>query len=262
MPSPFPGMDPYIEGWIWGDFHSRLIPAVFDQLVTKLPERYIASTELFVWRVEEDDAARSLLGGPDIHVKAIDPALSATNVSIASAPYVTTLASVERRQKYISIVDAAERREVTVIECLSPANKTRGDDGNAYRAKREEYLANRINLVEIDLLRGGVRPPLGEPQPPITDYYLLVCRSETSSKFGVWPFSLRDPIPPLLVPLDPDVHDITIDLRACIDHVYDAGRYGRQLEYDRPPRPPLHHVDAAWARELLAAKLTANGTGA
>ncbi len=26
MPSPFPGMDPHIESWIWEDFHARWSP--------------------------------------------------------------------------------------------------------------------------------------------------------------------------------------------------------------------------------------------
>ena len=49
MPSPYPGMDPYLESWIWGDFHSNLISAlVLAQLNAKLPRRHIANTELFV----------------------------------------------------------------------------------------------------------------------------------------------------------------------------------------------------------------------
>ena len=51
MPTPFPGMDPYIESWIWGSFHSNLITAIYDRLNPRLPKRFIASTELFVLRL-------------------------------------------------------------------------------------------------------------------------------------------------------------------------------------------------------------------
>ena len=68
MPSPFPGMDPYIEGWIWGDFHARFMTAIFDRLSPRLPDQYVASVELFVWRVDDKEGERVLLGGPDVQV--------------------------------------------------------------------------------------------------------------------------------------------------------------------------------------------------
>src|SRR5687767_11093923 len=74
MPSPFPGMDPYIESWIWGSFHTNLIVAICDQLNPRLPKRYIAATELYVWRFDNSEVERLLLGGPDVHVKDVQPA--------------------------------------------------------------------------------------------------------------------------------------------------------------------------------------------
>jgi hypothetical protein len=38
MPSPFPGMDPYLEGWLWPDVHATLIPAIRAALAARLPE--------------------------------------------------------------------------------------------------------------------------------------------------------------------------------------------------------------------------------
>src|SRR5439155_20452495 len=47
---------------------------------------------------------------------------------------------------------------VTVIEVLSPTNKLPGSDGSReYAHKRERLLESHVNLVEIDLLRGGQR---------------------------------------------------------------------------------------------------------
>ena len=90
MPSPFPGMDPYIESWIWGDFHARLITTICDRLNPTLPKRYLASTELFVWRVDNSEEERLLLGGPDVHVverKKSRPARNA--VGTQTAPITT-----------------------------------------------------------------------------------------------------------------------------------------------------------------------------
>jgi hypothetical protein len=261
MPSPFPGMDPYIESWIWPSFHGNVIVAIQDYLNPRLPKRYIASTELFVWRFDNSEEQRLLLGGPDVHVSDLQPGTSGPAVATVSAPITTVLPGVVRKQRFIKITDPEARRVVTVIEVLSPTNKVRGDDGLAYRLKREEYIANGISLVEIDLLRAGERPPLGDPPPPITDYYILVQRGWEPGHFGIWPVGVRDPLPPIPVPLDPDMPCVNLDLRACMDHVYDFGRYAEQLNYTRPPRPPLREPDATWARELLAPTINPPATG-
>lgn len=252
MPTPFPGMDPYIESWIWGSFHSNLITAIYDRLNPRLPKRFIASTELFVWRV--DNSERLLMGGPDVFVSDRDPVPGSGGVATLAAPINTVLPGVVRKQRYVKIIDSEERRVVAVIEILSPSNKTGGEDGQMYRLKREEYLASGISLVEIDLLRAGQRPPLGDPAPPISDYYVLVHRGWERSRIGIWPVSVRESLPLMPIPLDPDVAELTIDLRACIDHVYDFGRYAEQLDYSKPPKPPLREPDATWARDLLASR--------
>ncbi len=256
MPSPFPGMDPYLESWIWASFHSSMISALHAQLNAKLPRRYIANTELFVWREELPERERRVMVGPDILVSDQRPAAgTATTGAVVQAPITTTLPGVERKQRYVRVVDTVARRVVAVVEILSPSNKTAGDKGEAYRFKREEYIAAGVNLVEIDLLRSGVRPPLGDPAPPISDYYVLVSRAAEQPLLRIWPISVLDPLPPLPVPLDPDVSEPLLDLRASLDRVYDEGRYGEQLDYSQPPTPPLREPDASWARNLLAARL-------
>jgi hypothetical protein len=137
---------------------------------------------------------------------------------------------------------------------LSPSNKVPGDDGQAYRFKRGQYLAGRVNLVEIDLLRAGERPPLGDPPPAPSDYYILVSRASEFPQAGFWPLSVRDVLPTIPVPLDPEEADVPLDLRPCADRAYDEGRYGSQINYTQAPNPPLREPDALWARQLLAAR--------
>jgi Protein of unknown function (DUF4058) len=254
VPSPFPGMDPYIESWIFPSFHAGLITAIYDRLNPHLPKRFIASMELFVWRV--DNTERLLVGAPEIYVADREPAPTGGGVVTIAAPVNTILPGITRKQRYIKIVDSEERRIVTVIEVLSPSNKTGGEDGQAYRLKREEYMANGISLVEIDLLRAGHRPPLGDPAPAISDYYVLVHRGWERNRMGIWPISLREPLPQVPVPLDADIPDQLLDLKPCFEHVYEAGRYAEQLDYTKPPKPPLREPDATWARELLANRIT------
>jgi len=138
VPSPFPGMDPYIESWIYPSFHAGLITAIYDRLNPRLPKRFIASMELFVWRV--DNTERLLIGAPDIFVADREPTPSGGGLATIVAPVNTILPGIIRKQRYIKIVDSEERRIVTVIEVLSPSNKTGSEDGQAYRLKREESL--------------------------------------------------------------------------------------------------------------------------
>ena len=65
MPSPFPGMDPYLERpSLWSDFHSTIIVAFRAALNAVLPERYVANVDQYVWLHEPDLETRRRLGRP------------------------------------------------------------------------------------------------------------------------------------------------------------------------------------------------------
>src|SRR5207248_9608925 len=126
-------------------------------------------------------------------------------VATLTAPTTTLLPAVRREgNKYLKIKEARSDRLITVIEFLSPANKTPGADRDAFLAKRNEYLATKTNIVEIDLHRTGRRMPMGEPAPPTADYYVFVCRAADFPKTGIWPFSVRHPLPEIPIPLKPE----------------------------------------------------------
>src|SRR5262245_43202088 len=264
MPSPFPGMDPYIEDpFFWTDFHSNFMGAIRAALNAVLPSRYIASTERHVWVCQVDPhTTHQLLGSPDVQVA--DKGRAAhTAMAVATAPAPTAVAPViillplvrPQGSRFIQIVDRRYRRLVTAVEVLSPSNKVSGEDGDAFRHKRGEYLGGRVNLVEVDLLRSGPRPLLGDPPPAPSDYYILVSRAAEFPQAAFWPLSVRDHLPKIPVPLDPGEADVPLDLRACLDRVYDEGRYETELDYSQPPTPPLDEPEATWARELLDARL-------
>lgn len=94
----------------------------------------------------------------------------------------------------LEIRDVAERRLMTVIEILSPANKY--DQGfEAYVEKRTKLLQTETHLLEIDLLRGGERILLtGEELPPAA-YYGFLSRFNRRPRTEVWPIQLRESLP-------------------------------------------------------------------
>lgn len=58
MPSPFPGMDPYLEGSLWTSVHFALSAEIARQLAPKLRPRYLVlPAERFVLEILEGIAA-------------------------------------------------------------------------------------------------------------------------------------------------------------------------------------------------------------
>ena len=97
MPSPFPGMDPYIETpEVWPDFHASLANEIRAWLNARVRPRYYASLEAtFVY--DEISVAESRQGRPDVSVlKPVEQAQNAM-ASVATAPYYITVSPVERR---------------------------------------------------------------------------------------------------------------------------------------------------------------------
>lgn len=254
MRSPFPGMDPYLEHpAIWPDLHLTLIVAMRGQLNAHLPQGYLAAADRHVW-IEDVENEMQRVVGPDnfiVETPTAEREALQEPTAIEVIPRAVTLPLAQRKgTPYLKIVDAQDRRVITVVEMLSPTNKAPGKDRNAYLAKREEYLAANVNLVEINLLRAGACPPLGKPLSPKGAYYYLICRADEVPKGKLWAFTVRDPLPAVPIPLR-GRETTSLDLRACLDRAYEEARYQEDLDYTQPPRPRLDVADARWAEKLL-----------
>lgn len=252
MPSPFPGMDPYLEGSFWMTVHSQLIPEIARQLAPKLQPKYLAlTTERFILDSGEDVAITSRSMYPDVGVaKTGLPASGGRGVGVITAPIeVPTFIPSRVPHVSVEIRDTANRQLVTAIEVLSPTNK-RGLGRKEYLAKRRRLLVSDAHLMEIDLLRKGTRVPMLEPLPP-APYYALVSRVPKRPITDVWPVALDQPLPAVPVPLLPGDADAMLDLQLALTTIYDLLRYDLAIDYHRPPEVPLPPNEAAWADERL-----------
>jgi hypothetical protein len=257
MPSPFPGMNPYIEQpAAWKDFHSRFIPIAAELLGAQVLPRYYVKIEEHVFIHEPPAGERFPLGRPDLslHPGVESPATPTPGPATAMAPAFVGLPAVveEERLPYLEITDRANRNVVTVLELLSPTNKQTKAERDQYLAKVNRVLASGMNLVEIDLLRGGPRMPWRGM--PACDYCVIVSRVPDRKldppRAVVLPIRLRDPLPTIPVPLRPGEPEPTLDLQAILHRIYDSAGY-RLFIYDTPPEPPLEPADAIWATQLL-----------
>src|SRR5262249_48755428 len=69
MPSPFPGMDPYLEGSLWMTVHTQLSAEIARQLAPKLRPKYLAfTTERLVFVEPESVAIATASAIPDVGV--------------------------------------------------------------------------------------------------------------------------------------------------------------------------------------------------
>jgi hypothetical protein len=252
MPSPFPGMNPYLEqNDTWDDFRPSFLMHARDSLTGKVGPNYLVKIEVRLLLHELSAQERRFIGRGDIGV-AVLPARAAAAPSgggTAAAPVRLQLPAVEvERHTSVEIRDRRNRRVVTVIELLSPSNKTPGSDRDDYLAKRRQVLAGMTHLVEIDLRRGGTRPT--PPQLPPCDYYVLLSRYEQRPNLDFWPISLRERLPVIPIPLLAPDPDVTLDLQAVLHQTFDAADYGKYI-YGEIPEPPLPPEDAAWAQEFV-----------
>jgi uncharacterized protein DUF4058 len=261
MPSPFPGMDPYLESQpFWSDLHGSMLSAIKAQLQERLPRKYSVWSDTYVWLHEPDFETRR--SKPDNFVTAHRHTRKNGGTVTLPAPATSILPAVRREgNRYLKIKEVDNERVITVLEFLSPTNKVAGADRDAFLAKRNEYLATKTNVVEIDLLREGNRLPMGEPAPPAADYYVLICRAADFPKTAIWPLSVRDRLPDLPIPLKPEDGVVTLYLKDCFDLAYDQGPYRKVINYTKPPRIPLIGADATWAEELLAKSPTSPTMG-
>jgi Protein of unknown function (DUF4058) len=253
MPSPFPGMNPYLEHPDrWSTVHNRLIVALADVLTPQLLPKYQVDIDE---RVYEVIGANSLfVGRPDVTVQSPRRSDVETNsTAVSTAPSVPLKVHVpileEVRESYLEVKEVATQRVITAIEIISPTNK-RGDGRSKYEQKRQQVLSSQTHWVEIDLLRDGKPMPIVEEMPR-SDYRVLVSRSNLRPGADLYPFNLADLIPQFTLPLQGDDREPIVDLGTLLDEVYDRSGYDYFIDYQDDPLPPLSDADRTWIDEVL-----------
>ena len=218
MPSPFPGMDPYLENVArWPDLRQRLIAYTSEWLRPQLRPKYIARIDE---RIELKPFGKELV--PDVMVVEPPLRLSETQVAngslVADEPLTIRFSDDERCVPYIKVVNVASGDVVTLIEVLCPANKI-GRGRDQYFEKQDEILNTPVNLVEIDLLS---RPTATYARcfelnsPHDWRYNICISRPQRRTSVEVYAIPLRDRLPRCKIPLLPEDDDAVVDLNAVL----------------------------------------------
>ena len=257
MPSPFPGMDPFIESQLWRDFHHSVITQIRDSLQTRLRPRYVTHIEENVYVAREDGDLLRIIA-PDVSVVQKDGWLDSADggIAVAAEPITLTLPQIDLvEEAYLTIRSRDNEEVVTVIEVLSPTNKLSRDGRTEYLNKRHAVLHSEANLVEIDLLRGGRRLPTVERLPQ-GDYFAFVTRVERRPQVDVYSWPLDRRLSTIPIPLSEGDPDVQLDLQVVFDTTYDRAGYDYALKYSKPIDPPLSESQQAWVAEHLAKRAT------
>ena len=102
MPSPFPGLDPYLENpALWPDVHHEIISDIRAVLALSLRPRYAARIELRVYVSDDDDSGRKAIV-PDVRVEKTDlhPPVGRNGTATVTEPISITL--IEKKSRNLT----------------------------------------------------------------------------------------------------------------------------------------------------------------
>jgi hypothetical protein len=261
MPSPFPGMNPYLESpQGWAGIHHWLITELARTLGAQLPPHYYVAVEERVYDINDPESA--LIGVPDNSIIRTAASTEPEPILLAQHSVTGSLATlsqptsvilpipIEVKTGYLELRLAQSHQVVTIIEILSPVNK-QGDGRTQYETKRQRILTSSAHLVEIDLLRKG-KALAFTSTAMATHYRILVSQSKMRPRADLYGFNLQDAFPIFPIPLQGDDLAVPIDLKRLIDNLYDLGRYSLRCDYAQaPPEPVLDLADREWCDRVL-----------
>ena len=205
MPSPFPGMDPYLEHpKLWSVFQHQLLAALYQNLLPGLVDRY-----------------RARVG---------------TRTYTSEMALFTSIVREEHTEEYIEVRNRADGKLVTLVEVVSPSNKTTTAGRNSYLEKRRDALQQRAGIVEVDLVLQG-KPTLTYSRDglPEYDYAVTVTRSTAPDRYEIYTSTLQKRLPKFKVPLAPDDRDALMDLQSAFARAYDLGNFAAEIDYKSAP---------------------------
>jgi hypothetical protein len=214
MQSPFPGMDPYLEDErLWPALHRQLINELHRILLPGLVDRYRARLDQRHYQVP---------------------------------------GRAEQQEDFLEIRQKNDGKLVTLLDVVSPTNKTTPEGRKAYLERRTQAKAEGAGLVEIDLLLQG-QPMLDYSREglPDWDYAVTVTRSNQPERYEIYTATLRKRLPRFRLPLAPDDRDTVLDLQAAFTTTCAALK---PLDYSGDPAAPLSEEDYHWLDVLLVSQ--------
>lgn len=220
MSSPFPGMDPYLEApERWPAFQHQMLACLGEVLQPNVGDRYRLRT--------------------------------ATRFYVHEQVLFTSILKEEHREEYLEVRQRPTGRLITIVDLVSPANRTTATGRREYQAKREEHRRHGAHLVELELvLEGQTCMNVSLENLPEHDYLVSVSRMQQNDRFEVYPVRLRSRLPRFKLPLAADDRDVVVDLQGIFNRCYDI-HFAGKIDYGQDPPALLDDEDRKWIQQLL-----------
>jgi hypothetical protein len=214
-------MDPFLEDEKhWPPFQNQLAHCLYQMLLPGLMDRYRARIAQRHYVIEQ--------------------------------ALFTSVIRDERLEQYIEIRQRNDGRLITVVDIVSPANRTTATGRQTYLDKRREFRSINSNLVEIELVLQG-QPLLDYSREGLADwdYGVTVTRCTQPERFEIYTSTLQKRLPRFRLPLASDDRDTVIDLQAAFARTYDQGDFAKQVNYEKEPVTRLSEEQRRWVDERL-----------
>lgn len=223
MPSPLPGMDPFLEhSKLWPPFHRHMVAAVYQTLLPGLVDRYRARV--------------------------------ATRSYTSDVVLFTSVTKEQHDEEFIEIRSRTDGRLVTLVEVVSIGNRTTTAGRSAYQVTRTAAQAERAGVVEFDLLTQG-KPAIDFDRStlPQHDHTVTVTRGGTPDRYEIYTSGVRRRLPKFKLPLAADDRDTVLDLQLAFARAYETGQFEKIINYTGilPPDVKLSDEDRQWVTEQV-----------
>ncbi|MBW3596717.1 MAG: DUF4058 family protein [Planctomycetes bacterium] len=212
----------------WTGFHGLWAGKLASAIGRRLPDGWFAAPTVH-WDIEIDVAAFQQGGRPHAVGRGDPPLVIPEPTKTIAFAFTTDVVEVQ------VFHDLGELMLAGAIEFISPANKDRPENREAFVAKCDALLRDEVGLVLVDIvtsrrtnLHADLMERLGEPADADDDLYLAAYRPLTGASgpaLSIWYRSLRlgAEIPPALlflkdgpiveVPLKETYRDTCTDLK-------------------------------------------------
>lgn len=254
MKSPFPGMNPWLEGYIWPDVHNHLARVFAEMLAPQIAPKYVA--RIAIASIFDSNPESEIgITYPDVeiskrHNMVQEPAAAYGRTVVTEPTFISPFKlPIEQKIPIVEVRDVAKNKLITAIEILSPVNK-RNPNLTDYRIKIDDLHRSGVHVVEIDLLRRGTRTSY--PDVYKTHYQMRLLRANTH-KAAIWAVDVKEELPVLPIPLLAPDPDAVLDLGKALEIIWERSLYYLSIDYknDAIPPPPFSEQDRAWIQQIV-----------
>lgn len=220
MPSPFPGMDPYLEAApLWPEFQHNLVACWMEVLLPSIGDRY-----------------RLRVG---------------TRAYVNQQVLLVSVIKEQHKEEYLEVRQRGTDKLITLVEVISPANRTTAVGRQEYLAKRAEARQAGAHVVEHDLvLQGQTCLEVAPDSDPDYDYAITVGRARQPDRADMYSTTIQKKLPRIRLPLASDHQDLVVDVQAVFARCYDRFFTGR-INYKKDPPVMLRDSDHKWMVQTL-----------